>query len=105
MMSMGLQMWIRCRRLSLSKMIAKDVVVNVVRSVDDVDVYGSREIVTILPTAPNCWVCRSERRSAEDGNEWQAMNERVDTKIKLKTFIVSETNSRLAQFEDKRRSV
>ena len=87
-------------------MIVEDVVVNVVRSVDDVDVDGSREIVTILPTAPNCRVCRSERRSAEDGNEWQAMNERVDTKIKFKTFIVFETISkRLAQSEDKSRSV
>ena len=75
-------------------MIVEDVVVNVVRSVDDVDVDGSRENVTILPTAPNCRVCRSERRRAEDWNEWQAMNERVDTKIKFKTFIVFETISK-----------
>ena len=32
------------------------------------------------------------------GNEWESGH-----KIKLKTFIVFETNSRLAQFEDKRR--
>ena len=70
-------------------MIAEDVVVDVVRSVDDVDVDGSREIVTILPTAPNCRVCRSERRSAEDGNEWQAMNERLDTKSNLKHLLFS----------------
>ena len=70
-------------------MIAEDVVVDVVRNFDDVDVDGSRENVTILPTAPNCRVCWSERRSAEDGNEWQAMNERVDTKSNLKHLLFS----------------